>query len=118
ATTGPAFASGARVSGWATRARASPSSTDLMPASRSPPRRTAAPWPRSFCRSTPMAENVRVVIVDDEPLARQHVADRLAHEEQVEIVGQADNGIDAVAVIRSLRPDIVFLDVQMPGMDG
>jgi two-component system, LytTR family, response regulator len=65
-----------------------------------------------------MPENVRVVIVDDEPLARQHVADRLGHEEQVEIVGEAGNGIDAVEVIRRLRPDIVFLDVQMPGLDG
>ncbi|MEA2572671.1 MAG: two-component system, LytTR family, response regulator [Acidobacteriota bacterium] len=65
-----------------------------------------------------MAEHVRVVIVDDEPLARQHIADRLAHEEQVEVVGEADNGLDAVEVIRRLRPDIVFLDVQMPGLDG
>ncbi len=65
-----------------------------------------------------MSERVRVVIVDDEPLARQHIADRLAHEENVEIAGQADNGNDAVEIIRRLRPDIVFLDVQMPGLDG
>jgi two-component system LytT family response regulator len=65
-----------------------------------------------------MSERVRVVIVDDEPLARQHIADRLAHEEDVEIAGQADNGNDAVEIIRRLRPDIVFLDVQMPGLDG
>ena len=65
-----------------------------------------------------MSEIVRVVIVDDEPLARQHVADRLAHEENVEVAGEADNGNDAVQVIRRLRPDIVFLDVQMPGLDG
>jgi two-component system LytT family response regulator len=65
-----------------------------------------------------MPDTVRVVIVDDEPLARQHVADRLAHEENVEIVGQADNGYDAVELIRRERPDILFLDVQMPGLDG
>src|ERR1041385_7415349 len=65
-----------------------------------------------------MPETVRVVIVDDEPLARQHVADRLRHEENVEIVGGAAKGVEAVEVIRSLRPDIVFLDVQMPGLDG
>src|SRR5215212_1980987 len=65
-----------------------------------------------------MPETMRVVIVDDEPLARQHVADRLAHEEHVEVVGEAENGIQAVEVIRRLRPDIVFLDVQMPGLDG
>jgi len=65
-----------------------------------------------------MSEPVRVVIVDDEPLARQHVADRLAHEENVQIVGQADNGNDAVEIIRRVHPDVVFLDVQMPGLDG
>src|SRR5947199_642196 len=65
-----------------------------------------------------MSEPVRVVIVDDEPLARQHVADRLAHEENVQIVGQADNGTDAVDIIRRVHPDVVFLDVQMPGLDG
>src|SRR5205085_8257291 len=81
-----------------------------------PPRPRAARWRRSSFRS--MAEPLRVVIVDDEPLARQHVADRLAHEENVEIVGQADNGVDAVEVIRRFRPDVVFLDVQMPGLDG
>jgi len=62
--------------------------------------------------------SVRVVIADDEPLARQHVADRLSHEPGVEVVGEAGNGNDAVDVIRRLRPDIVFLDVQMPGLDG
>jgi len=61
---------------------------------------------------------LRVMIVDDEPLARQHVEDRLAHEENVEIVGTADNGDDAVDEIRRLRPDLVFLDVQMPGRSG
>src|SRR5947199_359037 len=76
----------------------------------------AAPLPRLFYRFMP--ENVRVVIVDDEPLARQHVADRLAHEEHVEVVGEAGNGLEAVEIIRRLRPDIIFLDVQMPGLDG
>src|SRR2546423_384373 len=65
-----------------------------------------------------MSETARVLIVDDEPLARQHVADRLGHEENVEVAGEADNGNDAVEMIRRLRPDIVFLDVQMPGLDG
>ncbi len=61
---------------------------------------------------------LRVMIVDDEPLAREHIADRLAHEENVEIVGTADNGDDALEAIRRLEPDLVFLDVQMPGMNG
>lgn len=61
---------------------------------------------------------LRVMIVDDEPLARQHIADRLGHEERVEIVGTADNGDDAVEAIRRAKPDLVFLDVQMPGRSG
>lgn len=66
----------------------------------------------------PVKRNLRVMIIDDEPLARQHVADRLAHEENVEVVGTADNGDDAVEQIRLLAPDLVFLDVQMPGRSG
>ena len=65
-----------------------------------------------------MSEAIRVLIVDDEPLARQHIADRLGHEENVTIAGEADNGNKAVEMIRSLEPDVVFLDVQMPGLDG
>jgi len=61
---------------------------------------------------------LRVLVIDDEPLAREHIIDRLAHEEDVEVVGSADNGDDAVNEIRRLHPDLVFLDVQMPGLDG
>jgi two-component system, LytTR family, response regulator len=61
---------------------------------------------------------LRVLIVDDEPLARQRIADQLAHEQNVEIAGTADNGLAAVDAIRRLRPDLVFLDVQMPGLTG
>jgi two-component system LytT family response regulator len=61
---------------------------------------------------------LRVLIVDDEPLAREHIADRLAHEENVEIVGTAEDGDEAVEAIRNLHPDLVFLDVQMPGRTG
>jgi two-component system, LytTR family, response regulator len=65
-----------------------------------------------------MDKPLRVLIVDDEPLAREHIADRLGHEQNVEIVGTADNGDDAVEEIRRLRPDLVFIDVQMPGRTG
>jgi two-component system LytT family response regulator len=61
---------------------------------------------------------IRVLIADDEPLARQHIADRLAHEENVEIAGTAADGLEAVEMIRRLKPDVVFLDVQMPGATG
>ena len=62
--------------------------------------------------------SIRVLVVDDEPLARQRVEDLLAHEERAELVGTAADGIAAVEAIRSLHPDLVFLDVQMPGMTG
>ena len=61
---------------------------------------------------------LRVLIVDDEPLARQRIEDLLAHEEGIEIAGTADNGEAAIERIRALHPDLVFLDVQMPGMTG
>lgn len=61
---------------------------------------------------------VRVLVVDDEPLARQRVADLLAAEPEAELVGERDSGTAAVEAIRELHPDLVFLDVQMPGMSG
>ena len=67
-----------------------------------------------------MAEHpsLRVLIVDDEPLGRQRVADLVRKEPSVEIVGVIGDGVSAVEAIRSLVPDLVFLDVQMPGMTG
>jgi two-component system, LytTR family, response regulator len=61
---------------------------------------------------------IRTVIVDDEPLARQGLRLRLGRESDVDIVGEAEDGPSAVQAIVDLRPDLVFLDVQMPGFDG
>ncbi|HSP13593.1 MAG TPA: response regulator [Thermoanaerobaculia bacterium] len=61
---------------------------------------------------------IRALIVDDEPLARQRIADLLAKEPDVEIAGTASDGLEAVEAIRRLSPDLVFLDVQMPGLSG
>ncbi|GJG88938.1 DNA-binding response regulator [Gemmatimonadetes bacterium T265] len=61
---------------------------------------------------------LRVLIVDDEPLARARLEDLLAEEAGVAIVGTADDGDEAVDAIARLRPDLVFLDVQMPGRTG
>jgi two-component system LytT family response regulator len=63
-------------------------------------------------------ERLRALIVDDEPLARQRIEDLLAKKDSVDIVGAASNGSEAVEMIRRLSPDLVFLDVQMPGMSG
>lgn len=61
---------------------------------------------------------LRVLIVDDEMLGRQRVEDLLNAEHAVQIVGTADNGESAISAIRTLHPDIVLLDVQMPGKTG
>jgi two-component system LytT family response regulator len=61
---------------------------------------------------------LRVLIVDDEALGRHRLEDLLHHEADVEIIGTADNGEAAIEAIRKLRPDLVFLDVQMPGRTG
>jgi two-component system LytT family response regulator len=61
---------------------------------------------------------MRVLIVDDEPLARRGVRARLVAMPDVEIAGEADSGLKAVSEIERLRPDVVLLDVQMPELDG
>jgi two-component system LytT family response regulator len=61
---------------------------------------------------------LRSLIVDDEPLARRRLRTLLRSEPRVEIVGEADDGDRAVEAIRRLAPDLVWLDVQMPGLDG
>jgi len=66
-----------------------------------------------------MAETrIRALIVDDEPLALRRLRALLADEADVEIIGEAANGTEAVRAIATERPDLVFLDVQMPGLDG
>ena len=61
---------------------------------------------------------VRALVVDDEPTAREAVATLLAEHPTVEVVGEASNGKEAVALVRRLRPDLLFLDIQMPDQDG
>ncbi|MDQ3751046.1 MAG: response regulator, partial [Acidobacteriota bacterium] len=67
-----------------------------------------------------MTENhkIRVLIVDDEPLGRTLVRRMLDAHQEVEIIGEATSGREAVAAIETETPDLVFLDVQMPETDG
>ena len=60
----------------------------------------------------------RTLIVDDEPLARERLRGFLADDPTIEVVGEAGNGREAVGAILQLAPDLVFLDIQMPEMDG
>ncbi|MEK6409372.1 MAG: response regulator [Acidobacteriota bacterium] len=61
---------------------------------------------------------IRVLIVDDEPLARRKIRRMLAHDPEVEILADSANGREAIAAIAAQNPDLVFLDVQMPEIDG
>jgi len=65
-----------------------------------------------------MSGTLRTLVVDDEKLARDRLRGFLASVGGVELIGEAANGLEAVQMIEERRPDLVFLDVQMPGMDG
>ena len=61
---------------------------------------------------------IKVLIVDDEPLAREGVALHLQAEKEFTIIGECENGSDAIRAILSLKPDLVFLDIKMPKING
>ena len=65
-----------------------------------------------------MTPAIRTLVVDDEKLARDRLVGFLARLGGVQVIGQATNGVEAVERIERDKPDLVFLDVQMPGMDG
>ena len=61
---------------------------------------------------------IRTLVVDDEPMARERVLSLLQQESDVEVVGECADGAQAINAIQQHAPDLVFLDVQMPGVDG
>jgi len=61
---------------------------------------------------------IRVLLADDQPTIRQGLRLRLALEPDIQVVGEAANGMDAVSLARSLSPDVVVMDVAMPVLDG
>ena len=65
-----------------------------------------------------MPEKIRTLIVDDEPLARRNLRVLLENDPQIEIVDECRNGREAVKAINTLSPDLIFLDIQMPELDG
>jgi two-component system LytT family response regulator len=67
---------------------------------------------------TPLLKTVKTVIVDDEPLGRERIRTLLADDPEIEVVGEACDGRSAVTSIMKSKPDLLFLDVQMPEMSG
>ncbi|HEX2572683.1 MAG TPA: LytTR family DNA-binding domain-containing protein [Polyangia bacterium] len=61
---------------------------------------------------------IRTLIVDDEPLARRRIRRLLAHDTEVEVIGECADGDEAVKAIHEQAPDLLFLDVRMPALDG
>src|ERR1700676_112275 len=66
----------------------------------------------------PSAQTISALLVDDEKLASDELAYLLKEFADVEVIATASNGLEAVKLIEDLEPDLVFLDVQMPGLDG
>ena len=71
-----------------------------------------------ICLNTAMTHLLKTIIVDDEALARRGLKLRLSGRDDVEVIAEARNGHEALDLIREYEPDLVFLDIQMPGMDG
>ena len=65
-----------------------------------------------------MSAKLRAIIVDDEPLARRGLKLRIDHIEEVEVVAECKNGREAIRAVTDLTPDLIFLDIQMPGLNG
>jgi two-component system, LytTR family, response regulator len=65
-----------------------------------------------------LTERKRILVVDDEPLARQRIKRYLAQSKPAFVIDEAESGLEAVTRIRAFRPDIVFLDIEMPGLSG
>lgn len=63
-------------------------------------------------------KHIRTIIVDDEPAARSRIARLLGQDPEIEVIDECRNGHEATEAVHKLRPDLMFLDVQMPGMDG
>ena len=70
------------------------------------------------CCASDASADIRVLLVDDHPLVRRALAEALSDEDDLTVVGECDDGSQAVDAAARLAPDVVFMDVSMAGMDG
>lgn len=61
---------------------------------------------------------IRTLIVDDMPLTREHIKNSIAGEKELQVIGECEDGKEAITAIKTLKPDLIFLDIQMPEADG
>lgn len=64
------------------------------------------------------SEKLKIIIIDDEPLAREKIRTFLEAEDDIEVIEECKNSAEAIAAIKELKPDLIFLDIKMPGMNG
>ena len=64
------------------------------------------------------AQGIRVLVVDDHPMVRATLSELLSDEDDLTVVGECDDGSQVVAAVERLRPDVVLMDLSMPGMNG
>jgi len=62
--------------------------------------------------------DIKAIVVDDEPLARRRILNLLKYHDHVEVISECSSGRKAIKAIENLKPDLIFLDIQMPGIDG
>src|SRR5580693_8973625 len=88
------------------------------PGRREYPRLNSAHFPNGTLRSVAQTDLIPIVVADDQRLIRDGIRVILDHEPGMRVVGEASDGLEAVGVVARLRPRVVLMDIQMPGLDG
>ncbi|RIJ71214.1 DNA-binding response regulator [Nakamurella silvestris] len=73
---------------------------------------------RAHVTAAPAGDPVRVIVVDDHPVVRDGIRGMLARDDRIEVIGEAAGGEEALLVVRAVDPDVVLMDLRMPGGDG
>jgi PAS domain S-box-containing protein len=112
---------GSRFTVWVPAPQATPKEDDAAPLGRKKtrrPRTISKGGPAAATRSAVRRKKIRVVLVDDHAVVRNGLALQLKEQPDIEVAGEAADGKTAIKIVRKLRPDVVTMDVSMPGMGG